>query len=237
MRAPHREQIPAGAGARLHRETHVLQDREAREQVGELKGAPDAAPRALRGGEARDVLAEQRDAAGARRQLSRNQVEVGGLAGAVRADDRRERPGLERAADAVHRDMTPEADGQVAGFEDRLYCFTRIGTFISSGLISRTSSGMAQATFGSTLILKWYIDCIAWWSSLRNVIRPFGVSNDRPSSAEISFSVSVVPAFFSPSTMAMPADMPPAVKKSGGDLKRFWCSATSHWLILFLGCS
>ncbi len=34
--------------------------------------------------------------------------------------------------------------------------------------------------------------------------------------AAISFSVSVVPAFLSASTTAMPAAMPPAVKKSGG---------------------
>src|SRR6185295_15469127 len=158
-----------------------------------------------------------------------------GLAGAVRADDRGQRARLEGAADAVHRDMATETDGQVAGFEDGLYCLTRIGTFISSGLISRISSWIAQATFGSTLILKWYIDCMAWWSSLRKVMRPFGVSNDMPSMAAISFSVSVPPAFFSASTTAMPADMPPAVKKSGGDLKRFSCSATSHSFTLFFG--
>src|SRR5262249_54992950 len=147
-----------------------------------------------------------------------DEIEVGGLAGAVWTDDRRECSRLERAAHAVHRDMTTEADGQVAGFEDRAYCcpcdsqfFTLIGTFISSGLISRTNSGIAQATFGSTLILKWYIDCIAWWSSLRKVMRPFGVSKDMPSIAAISFSVSVPPAFFRASTTAMPADMPPAV--------------------------
>ena len=37
----------------------------------------------------------------------------------------------------------------------------RIGTCISSGLISRTSSGTPQAKAGSTLILKWYMLCIA----------------------------------------------------------------------------
>ena len=43
----------------------------------------------------------------------------------------------------------------------RLIPALRIGTFISSGLISRTSSGTAQASNGSTLILKWYITCSA----------------------------------------------------------------------------
>src|SRR5688500_4172391 len=125
---------------------------------------------------------------------------------------------MESARHPVHRDMTAEADGQVAGFEDGAYFFTRTGTFISSGLISRTSSGIAHCTLGSTLTLKWYMDCIAWWPSLRKVMRPFGGSNDIPSIAAISFSVSVEPAFLIASTIAIPADMPPAVKKSGGDL-------------------
>ncbi len=42
------------------------------------------------------------------------------------------------------------------------YRLLRIGTCISSGLISRTSSGTPQAKAGSALILKWYMLCIAW---------------------------------------------------------------------------
>src|SRR5690349_9673037 len=56
-----------------------------------------------------------------------------------------------------------------------------IGTFISSGLISRTSSGTPHWKAGSTLILKWYMLCSAWWSSLRKVILPLGVSKLMPS--------------------------------------------------------
>ena len=37
-----------------------------------------------------------------------------------------------------------------------------IGTSISEALISRTSSGTPQAKAGSTLILKWYMSCMAW---------------------------------------------------------------------------
>jgi hypothetical protein len=94
-----------------------------------------------------------------------------------------------------------------------------IGTFISSGLISRTSSGTPQGKAGSTLILKWYIDCIAWWSSGRKVILPLGVSKLMPSMVLMSLWVAVSPfVFFSASTMAIAALMPPAVKKSGGCL-------------------
>ena len=48
---------------------------------------------------------------------------------------------------------------------------------------------------------------------------PFGVSKLMPSIVAISFSVLVSPlVFFSASTIAIAALMPPAVKKSGGDL-------------------
>src|SRR5690606_15197825 len=99
-------------------------------------------------------------------------VEVGGLAGAVGTDDRGQRARMEGTADPVDRDVAAEADRQADGFERRRHCFPGrrardqrlfwIGTLISSALISRTSSGTAQALAGSTLILKWYIDCIAW---------------------------------------------------------------------------
>ncbi|MNF05739.1 hypothetical protein D3C80_2055480 [compost metagenome] len=64
---------------------------------------------------------------------------------------------------------------------------------------------------------KWYIDCMAWWSSGRKVILPLGVSKLMPSMALISVSVSESPAvLFNAAAIAIPADMPPAVKKSGG---------------------
>ena len=92
-----------------------------------------------------------------------------------------------------------------------------MGTCISSGLISRTSSGTPHGKAGSTLILKWYMDCMAWWSSGRKVISPLGVWKRMPSIVLISLLVLVSPlVFLSASTMAMPALMPPAVKKSGG---------------------
>ena len=79
----HRQHVQAGAGARLHREAHVLNHRQVREQIGQLEGAADAAPRARGGAEARDVLAVEEHLARGGRQLARHQVEVGGLAGPV----------------------------------------------------------------------------------------------------------------------------------------------------------
>ena len=95
----------------------------------------------------------------------------------------------------------------------------RIGTFISSALISRISSGTPHAKAGSTLILKWYMLCMAWWSSLRKVILPLGVSKLMPSMVLINVLALVSPLLaFSAVTTAMAAEKPPAVKKSGGAL-------------------
>src|ERR1035437_1783402 len=94
-----------------------------------------------------------------------------------------------------------------------------IGIFISSALISRTNSGTPQANAGSFLILKWYMSCIAWWSSLRKVILPLGVSKLMPSMVLISVLAVASPFdFFNAVTIAMAALKPPAVKKSGGAL-------------------
>ncbi len=71
----------------------------------ELERPPDAAPRALRGAQARDVLAEQPHRSRARAQLPGHQVEIRGLPRAVRAHDRGERSGVELRRDRVHRDV------------------------------------------------------------------------------------------------------------------------------------
>ena len=49
--------------------------------------------------------------------------------------------------------------------------------------------------------------------------------------------MSVPPAFWIAVTAAMAAAKPPAVKKSGGSLKRFWCSRTSQSFTAFFGIS
>ena len=56
-----------------------------------------------------------------------------------------------------------------------------------------------------------------------------------PSIAAISFSVSADGTLRSAVTTALAAAKPPAVKMSGGTLKRFMCSATSQSFIGFFG--
>ena len=51
----------------------------------------------------------------------------------------------------------------------------------------------------------------------------------------MSLSGSVPPAFSTAVSAAEAAAKPPAVKKSGGAPKRFWCSATSQSFIGFFG--
>ena len=48
------------------------------------------------------------------------QIEAGGLAGAVRADQRMDGAALDAQVDAVHRDEAGELLGQILGFEDRI---------------------------------------------------------------------------------------------------------------------
>ncbi len=64
-----------------------------------------------------DVGAVEVDAAVGGAQLSGDQIEIGGLAGAVGADDGRQLARPKRAADTVDRDVAAEANGEIAGFE------------------------------------------------------------------------------------------------------------------------
>ena len=68
---------------------HVLQHGERLEQLHELEGAHETAPRSPLRRKAGDVVAIEGDAAFGRRAEARDRVEQRRLAGAVRADDRR----------------------------------------------------------------------------------------------------------------------------------------------------
>ena len=162
--APQIESAPVLARAHcLQGKPHVLEHAQVREQVSELKRTANAGMGARRNTLACELATVQPNRAGTRLELSRDQVEVGGLARTIRPDDGSQRAGVEAAGDRIDRGMAAKADPQIARFEQRRrHRLLRIGTFISAGLISRTSSGTPQAKAGSFLILKWYMLCIAW---------------------------------------------------------------------------
>src|SRR3569623_1268229 len=74
-------------GGPEHGAAHVLPHRHAREYVGDLERARQAAAVDLDGPQARDQIAIQLHLARGRRDVAADQVERRRLAGAVRADD------------------------------------------------------------------------------------------------------------------------------------------------------
>ena len=63
--------VEAARVAGLDREAEVLLDRERREEIGDLEGAPDPGFRDPLGAQARDRLAAQQDLAGVRHEHAR----------------------------------------------------------------------------------------------------------------------------------------------------------------------
>jgi hypothetical protein len=116
---PQAQEVEADARPALHRDPHVLVHAEIGKQIGQLEGAADAAAPARRDGLASDVLVVPQHLPGGRLQLAGHEVKVGGLAGAVGADDGGERAGLEGATHRVDGDVAAEVDGEIARFQDR----------------------------------------------------------------------------------------------------------------------
>src|SRR4029453_16041528 len=90
----------------------VLEDRELAERPGDLEGAgePAMADR-VRGG-ARDLVVLEADGAGGRGQRSRDAVETGGLARAVRPDEPEDLALLHLEGDRVERGEAAELLGE-----------------------------------------------------------------------------------------------------------------------------
>src|SRR5438067_179330 len=114
------------ARVREERHLHVLANAERAPDGGDLKGAPDAFAPDLARREAEDRLAAEQDLAGVGAELAVDDVEAGGLAGAVRSDEREELSCREREAhvfDSVHA-----AEGllQVAHLEKRAHPRARL---------------------------------------------------------------------------------------------------------------
>jgi hypothetical protein len=116
-RHPRPQHVVMHAVRGLHGEADIFFHAQIGKQIGELERAAEAGAGAQGCGELRDVGAVEQDAAAGGAQLSGDQIEIGGLAGPVGADDGGQLTRPKRATDAVDRDVAAEANGQVAGFE------------------------------------------------------------------------------------------------------------------------
>ena len=119
-RARLRPGIEAVPMACLDREPHVLLDRERREQVGDLEGAADPGRGDRLRAQPGDRAAAEEDLALVRHEHPGDQVEGGGLAGAVRADQRVQAAVAHQDVDALHGLDAAEALGDAARLKDRL---------------------------------------------------------------------------------------------------------------------
>ena len=112
---------PLGAGAHAfgNRLTDRFQRREIREQLIDLEGPRHAKPDALMRRKRGNVLAVENDAAVGRLEDAGEEVDHGGLAGAVRADQRVARTFLDRERKVMGGNNAAEALFEADGFEDR----------------------------------------------------------------------------------------------------------------------
>ena len=113
------QRVAARPQALGDRDRDVLEHREAAEQLVDLERAHDAALDAPRLREPRHVLAAEHHPAARGRQRAREQVDEGGLARAVGADQRVARPRLEPEVDRARDLERAEALGERARFQQR----------------------------------------------------------------------------------------------------------------------
>jgi hypothetical protein len=108
----------AKGGVRLERELDVLQRRSLREQAGDLERARDAEAGDPLGGLAGDVAPGEDDPATRRLQEAGEQMEQGGLAGAVGADQRVHGPLGDTEVHVADRAEALELLGQALRLQD-----------------------------------------------------------------------------------------------------------------------
>src|SRR5438477_1702513 len=96
------------------RRLHVLEHGESREDVGALEGPPDAQPAEIVRRHARDVAAVERDVPAIGTQMTGDQVEERGLAGAVGSDDGADRAARHAERHAGDGHEAVEALGEIA---------------------------------------------------------------------------------------------------------------------------
>ena len=106
-----------GADALGHRDVDVLQHREPAEQPVDLERARDAELDACGLGDARDVAALEQHLARRGRDHAGQEIDERGLAGAVRADQRVARAGLQAKVDVARGGERAEVATEAAGLE------------------------------------------------------------------------------------------------------------------------
>src|SRR5215211_3056980 len=111
--------LPAKAGRRVRADEDVVEHRHALKQLDVLERPGDAEPDDGVGGDAEDVLARERDAAGVRRVEASDHVERRRLARAVRADQPRDLALVERERHVVESNNAAEASRDRVDLEQR----------------------------------------------------------------------------------------------------------------------
>ena len=111
-------EIEGVAALPLQRDADVLEHRQVREDGRDLERAHEPEPGDVGRLQARDVAALVDDRALGRRQELGQEVEAGGLAGAVRADERMDRAAPDLEIDTVDRGEALELLGQALRRQD-----------------------------------------------------------------------------------------------------------------------
>ena len=112
-----RRPVGIGSPGDVGGQAHVLSDGEQTERLQALEGASQPLSRPLERCQARDVRAAEQDATSCRLLEAADHVEQRGLAGAVRADQPGDGPGLRPERHAVERSAPTELDGDLSHLE------------------------------------------------------------------------------------------------------------------------
>ena len=111
--------MPVVVERALHGERDIVVGREIGEDAGDLERVGDAEPHAQVGRHCGDVVAVEGDGAGRRQQAAGDQADEGGLAGAVRADQRTDLAGQDREVDMVDSLQAAEVAAEPGGCDER----------------------------------------------------------------------------------------------------------------------
>ena len=141
--ATHRETDAGNCLPACLRDPEVLGHAELIEDALDLQRAFDAEPADLVRLEAGDVAAAKENTAAVGAKQARNQIEEGGLAGAIRADDRLQPAARQAKAEIVDRGQPAKPPGQIFG--------SRTGSVMGSVRRCLTAAELPQRSSRSTV--------------------------------------------------------------------------------------